>query len=295
VASKTPLADRVWERAKRVDSDPDRIDREALEHALVSALGRARSASPGIDVSDEAFATHLAERLSPGRPVIDALSDLRVEDLYLACACANGSEAAVALVEKRCLDKAKAALSRLAPGDDALQHVRQVLFVGTGVRGPRIAEYGGRGDLAKWIRTIAMRVAFDMLAPKPEVALEAEKMEDFGLPIASHDLELMKRQYGAAFKTALADAVRALPAETRVALRAYYLEGRGLEEMAADEGVAASTISRRLSKARETLWLSTRQALLTRLAVSEPDLDSILRLLQTRLELSRSALEASDE
>jgi RNA polymerase sigma-70 factor (ECF subfamily) len=104
----------------------------------------------------------------------------------------------------------------------------------------------------------------------------------------------MKRRYGASFKQALADALARLPDETRRELRRYYVEGLGLEQIAALEGVAASTVSRRLEKARRTLHDETRRALAASLRIPDGEVDSILRVLDSRLELSRGAL-ASDE
>lgn len=287
----TGLADLLLDVTRRIDEP---VDRAALERTLASALARARSASPGVDVGDEAFVRYLGERLPRGGALEDDVAAVALEDLFLACGCAHGSAAAIALVEARCLDKAKAALARLrgqdAVADDALQQMRQALFVGTERRPPRIVEYRGQSALARWIRTVAMRAAFDMLAPAKEIAVDGARLDELRLPSGGQELELIKRQYGAAFKAALAEAVGALPVQTRAELRAYYIEGRGLEEMAREQGVAASTISRRLAKARETLWTATRRTLVKELAIDDGEIDSILRLLATRLELSRSAL-----
>src|SRR5205814_8893169 len=56
-----------------------------------------------------------------------------------------------------------AAISRIdgIAVDDVLQRVRESLFVGG-----KIASYAGRGELAKWIRTIAMRTAMDQLSSR---------------------------------------------------------------------------------------------------------------------------------
>jgi RNA polymerase sigma-70 factor, ECF subfamily len=274
----------------------------ALDPLLEDIVDRSRRANAGIDVEAGAFVAYVADRLPRGRDVRDALAELRVEDLYLACACNDGDPAAVARASSEAFAKARAALARLrgqaSLSDDVLQHVREVLFVGAGGprgRPPRIASYSGKGDLARWIRTVAMRVAMDKLAPSKEIATSEEIVADFRLPTDDPQLELMKREYGERFKAALARAVAKLPSETRAELRAYYLDGRGLEEMAAEQGVAPSTISRRLAKARRSLWEETRRSLLATLGVSDGELDSILRLLQTRLELSRGAFTPQQE
>jgi len=254
---------------------------------LATLLAEARRKNPGISVPDDVFATHLARFVTPGRPV----EELRISELYLACACAEGNPAAVARVEAEHFGLARAAVKRLDPSvaDDVLQKVREALFV---VSPPRIAAYAGRGDLAKWIRTVAMRTAMDHLAPRREVPVSDERMASFELPtVDDPQTELMKRQYGPRFKEALTAAVAKLSAEARADLRAYYIEGRQLSEIAGARGVAISTVSRRVAHAREALLRETRGALLERLGVAEAELDSILRVLDTRLELSRSAFD----
>jgi RNA polymerase sigma-70 factor (ECF subfamily) len=260
----------------------------AIEADFDRAVAAARAAAPGIDVARERFAAHVARWLRPDEDPGRALAQLRLDHLWIACAAAEGSAAAIALIEARFLDRAIAAL-RSMPGvaDEALQRVRELLFMPRGDRPPRIADYAGRGDLAGWIRTTAMREAFALLAPPREVP--AGDRELF-LPVADPAIEMMKREYGASFKQALAEAMKALPDETRLALRRYYIEGLGLEQIAALDGIAASTVSRRLEKARRILHEATKQALAAQLRVDADEVDSILRLLESRLELSRSAI-----
>jgi RNA polymerase sigma-70 factor, ECF subfamily len=259
---------------------------EAVERALVEALDRARSEAPGVVHDDDAFVVELARRLPPG----EGIAALRVEALWLTLAAAAGQERAVALIEQRHFGAARKALAGLGGGvaDEALQRVREALFVGPR---PKIAAYAGKGDLGRWIRTTAMRAAMDLLAPQRERPTDDEGFAGFALPGGDPGVELMKREYGERFQVALREAMARLPPEAREELRLYYLEGLGLEQIAALEGVAASTVSRRLEKARRELRDATRAALAERLGVGDEELDSIIRLLDTRLELSRSALE----
>jgi RNA polymerase sigma-70 factor len=132
------------------------------------------------------------------------LDMLHMEELYVACAAAEGRPAAIALIEARYFDKAKTALAR-NPGlasvaDETLQRVREALFVGTAKRPSKIGEYSGRGDLARWIRTTAMRTAMDLLSPAREIAVSDEAIARFPLPDDDPAIELMKREYGASFK-----------------------------------------------------------------------------------------------
>jgi len=251
-------------------------------------LADARRQNPGIIVPDHAFIEHASRFLGPSGSV----EGLRAGDLYLACAASRGDARAVTRISEDHFVPARSALARLdgIDADDVLQSVRETLFVAG-----KIASYAGRGDLAKWIRTIAMRTAMDQLGPKREIATPQERIASFDLPIDDAQVELMKREYGVRFREAFAEAVAALPSEARGDLRAYYLDGRGLAEMALAAGVAVSTVSRRIARARELLLQATRDVLLAKLGVGEAELDSILRVIETRLDVSRGAFERVDD
>lgn len=267
-------------------ADPARLDAE-----LRRVTAELAASYPGIRLSAERFVAHLARWLRPGEDPLAALGALRLDPLWLACAAADGEPAAIAAIEAGHLDRARAALASFdrATADEALQRMRELLFVARGDRPPRIAEFAGRGELSGWIRTTALREAFHLVAPAREVAA-GERVEAGLLPAADPAVELMKRQYGPRFKQALGDALARLPDATRATLRRYYLEGLGLEQIAALDGVAASTVSRRLDKARRALADETRRALAAALGVAGDEVDSIVRLLDSRLELSRSAV-----
>jgi RNA polymerase sigma-70 factor, ECF subfamily len=265
-----------------------------LERAFEAAVGRARAAWPSVVLPPEVFVAELARRLPAGLAPLEALGALRVEELWLTCAAARGDAGAVALLEAHYFDKARAALGGIRGGgavvDEALQRLRTALFVGPA---PKIGAYGGRGDLGRWLRTAAMRAAMDQLGPVREVAAGEGPLGGVAHAGDEPVVALMKREYGASFQAALRDAMAGLPRELRGALKQYYLEGLGVERMGALAGVAASTVSRRLDKARRLLREATRAALAARLRVDDAELDSILRLIDTRMDLGRSAVDAS--
>jgi RNA polymerase sigma-70 factor, ECF subfamily len=267
---------------------------DELERALDAALGRARATWPSVELSPEVFVAELGRRLPAGLTPREALGEMRVEELWLTCAAARGDAGAVVLIETHYFGKARAALAGIRGGgaivDEALQRLRTSLFVGPP---PKIGAYGGRGDLGRWLRTTAMRTAMDLLGPSREVLVGEAPLAAAARADDEPVVALMKREYGASFQEALRGAMAALPRELRVALRQHYLEGLGVERMGALAGVAPSTVSRRLDKARRLLREATRAALAARLRVDDVELDSILRLLETRMDLGRSAVDAS--
>ena len=281
-----PLADVLLSRFGEAG-----VDRSAVESELRRVTAELAAAYPRISLTPERFVAHVARWLRPDEDPLAALRTLHLDQLWLACAAAAGNSVAVAAIESSCLDRARAALASFdaTTADEAMQRMRELLFVARGERPPRIADFSGRGDLAGWIRTTALREAFHLVAPARQVANE-RAIENYVLPGGDPAVELMKQQYGAAFKHALAAALAKLSDSTRTTLRRYYLEGLGLEQIAALEGVVASTVSRRLEKARKELHDETRSALAAGLRVSDDEVDSIVRLLDSRLDLSRSAV-----
>jgi RNA polymerase sigma-70 factor, ECF subfamily len=276
-------------RKERAAPDP------ALEAALAALVAGSERELPGIAVDADELVEVLARCAPPGE-ALDAIALMRADELYLAVACARGDAQAIALLDRRYFGKIDAAVAHLrGPGgfvDEVKQHLRESLFVAKPGRPPKIGTYRGRGELTRWLRAAAVRTALNLIEAAPrDVSASDDQIADFSLPEDDPHLAAMKRQYGASFKQALDEAVAALAPQTRLELRHYYLEGLGVEEIGALYRVAPSTISRRLAKARAGVAEETRKALLRNLKISQSEVESILRLIQSRLELSRSALD----
>src|SRR5678809_136146 len=111
-----------------------------------------------------------------------ALDGLRPADLYLACACARSVPGAIAAFDRDYMKEVDIALARMRIGppklSDVKQLVRQRLFVGGGTSGTptspgKIAEYGGRGDLRRWVRSVAVRTCLnDLRKGKREILVD---------------------------------------------------------------------------------------------------------------------------
>src|SRR2546425_4877509 len=95
-----------------------------LEAALQALLARGRAAWPALELPAAAFARHLGA-VAAARRV--ALTDLRAEDLYLACACTRSDPRALAELD-RLLPDACASLPRGAPADEVRQLLRTRLL-----------------------------------------------------------------------------------------------------------------------------------------------------------------------
>ena len=268
-----------------------------LEGLLERAVASAHAARPGIEVPAEVFVLGLATRLSGAKgPTLErALEALHLGDLLLACACERGDRAALAEFERGFVPDLLAAVNHVdrsgSHADDVLQVLRQKLFVGEPGAAPKIREYSGRGELRRWLRAVAVRAAIDALRGVREVPVEDELLDAIVVPGDHPELAHLKRASVAELKLALREALGALSARERSFLQQYYLDGANLETLAALYRITPSTVSRSLAKARATLLGLVRNAVMARLRISGREVDSLLGLVQSQLELSRSMLD----
>src|SRR5262249_30883742 len=152
------------------------------------------------------------------------------------------------------------------------------LFVGSGGR-PRILDYSGRGKLRFWFRVAAGRNLLDDVRKKTPLGSAAKDEALLDLPSSEADPEIlhMKPLDRHEFNLAFEEAARALTPEDRNALRSYYAHGMSIDEIAAAFGVHRATAARRVNRAREKLLSDTQRRLAARLALSQRELDSIMR------------------
>ncbi len=87
-------------------------------------------------------------------------------------------------------------------------------------------------------------------------------------------------------KAAVETALKALPIAERNALRLYFLEGMTVDEVARLRGIHKSNGSRWIARIRRDILADVKQKLKAELAVSDTELESILRLMQSQLDVS---------
>lgn len=248
---------------------------------------------PGVVVDLERFTTFVTARWQEVSP------DVRTELLYLTCACATGDAAALAAFERTYGSVIDAALARMQTAvdiDEVKQRVREKLFVGDADTPPRIGEYTGRGELAGWLRAVAVRTALNLRREglREAPGYQADEAEGLAalLPAAGSDPELatLLERYRADVGAALAEAIAALPDKHRVILRYHYAERLSIDQIGVIFGVHKTTAFRRLEQAREELVESARAALKTRLRLDDAGLQSLVRVVNSQLEITLSGL-----
>lgn len=236
---------------------------------------------PGAD--PEGFARFAAELTEP-------LADLRAGDLWLAYHAGRGLPAAVGALEQTCFtDLASVLRARRADpaeADEVVQRIRHRLLVPAPGERARILGYAGRGDLRAWVRVAAIRDWLNLKrerpkheAPSTDEALAAEASSDL-------ELELLKGKYRELFRRVFLEAVEALAPATRLLLKLHYLDRLSMDEVGKILGVHRLTVLRRLERARQELSESTKERLEVELRLAPPEVESLLRLIQSRLDVS---------
>jgi RNA polymerase sigma-70 factor (ECF subfamily) len=258
---------------------------------VAERIARAIAAWPSVTVDEEQFVRAIAERLASDAPA-RSLDAMQTDDLYLACGCAAGDPGALAGFEERCsfvIARAIAATgASVSVRADLGQVVRQRLLVARANGGtPRIATYSARGSLQAWVRVVATREAARML-PRERRQVVAGDDELAGLIADDDDPEVgyLKRLYRVEFKRAFHAAVEALDDRARLLLRQHTLDGLGIDHLAALHGVHRATAARWVDAAREAVLTGTQRELIRRLRLSRNELASVIRLIQSQLEVS---------
>jgi RNA polymerase sigma-70 factor (ECF subfamily) len=264
-------------------------DPAALGAELVALIERARAEAPGVEVDPAVFARHVAERASldrQGRPILSAL---HAGALWIACGCVAGGRDAMAAFEATYAPVIGAALERSFDrglAQDAELALRERLFLVGPDDQPRLASYSGRGDLRAWLRAAAVRTAIDLTRTRRTVALAPDVLADAAA--ADPLLAGLKASYRESFRTAFAAAVRELGDRDRTLLRYRFADDLSIDEIGALYGVHRATVARWLATIREALFEATREGIMAELSLTESEVDSVLRLVDSQLDVSIS-------
>jgi RNA polymerase sigma-70 factor, ECF subfamily len=267
-----------------------------LDRRLWAIVAEGRAAWPGLTVDATAIVEFVA-RQATADLAETALDGLRPADLYLACACALRSPGAIAVFDRDYMREVDVALTRMRIGPprllDVKQLVRQRLFVGAASPGQpsgpgKITEYAGRGDLRRWVRSVAVRTCLNELRKgKREVLFDDDQLiAQHAIATDDPEIEYMKRTYAHEFRVAFGDALHQLGVREQTLLRYHHVDGLNIDEIGAIYRIHRVTAFRWLEKAKELLVRSTLEALRGRLKLPSNELDSVLRMIRSQIHLS---------
>src|SRR5882672_12097682 len=225
------------------------------------------------------------------------LKSLHLEDLALACACADGEETAweffVGQFRQELRAAAGAILRASGAGDDLrAEELADSLYAelygvtpaGSGRRKSLFEYFHGRSKLSTWLRAVLAQRHVDLLRTSwRTVSLEPEEVEapykiSAGSPSEhrenkwsphplarradSQHADPDRERYIARLDAALSAAIARLAARERMLLACYYVDQLTLAEIGRTLGEHESTVSRQLDRIRRELREAVTQALL---------------------------------
>lgn len=266
---------------------------------LVDMVTKARAARPEIDVDDADFVRHVGTLLAANTDPVQALDGLRGDELLVACGCTLGNVAAHRVFEAEYLPEAKRILARAGhPTDEQefLQRLRDRLLIRDGDKPSRIAAFSGRGELKNWVRIAAHRLVVDgyRKGHDPTVSKEADATEAIASAAPDPELAALKSTYREGFRAAFETAFARLTPGDRTLLRYRYIDGLEVQQIAAIDGRHRVSISRALSRARDSLLENLRRDLAERLHVGMSEAESMVRLMRSQIDVSISRLLRAD-
>jgi RNA polymerase sigma-70 factor (ECF subfamily) len=208
-------------------------------------------------ILNEIAGTYLPAGAS-SRETAALFASLRVEELALSRACADGHERAWEVFMARYREKLYDIAHFIAKEDSAARELADSLYgdlYGTvsreGHRVSKLASYTGRGSLEGWLRTvIAQEFVNRYRRQRRLVSLDEESENGAQFPAAEPEPVVA---IDPRVEAATDEALAGLGGEERFILASYYLDGHTLAEIARTLAVHESTISRKLDKLAKSL------------------------------------------
>ena len=259
---------------------------------------KSADAAEAADAADAAKAVHGAKAATGAKVAegaVVAVAAMRAADVYLAIACCDGTQGAIARIEEILARELKhAALKLRATADQTTEihaELRRILLVDEPPRRAALREYAGRGDLRGYIRVMATRALIRAInRGRREIAIEDNEFFDRMLPNDDAEISFLRAQYRDAVDRALRAALEGLDPRSRALLRYQLIDGWSIDQVGKLYGVHRATAARWLTEAREVLGTAIRMELAARLQISPEEVDSIVRLVQSRVDMSLDRL-----
>ena len=273
-------------------------DGDAVEAALATQWDAARAAWPDIAVTPARFASELARRIGPhdtGAATLHALGATRGSDVYLAIACCDADEPAIGRFDELIGRELRQVATKLRATPDQTaelqSELRRLLLIDDGERAAALRDYAGRGDLRSYLRVMATRAMIRAInRGRREVVVDDGEFFDRMMPQDDPELGFLRAQYRETVDAALRAALSGLDARSRALLRYQLIDGWSIDQVGKLYGVHRATAARWLTDAREVLGEIIRTELAARLQIATEDVDSIVRLVQSRVDMSLDRL-----
>jgi RNA polymerase sigma-70 factor (ECF subfamily) len=276
-------------------ASPAQVD-DAIVERLLALCAAARRELPELaDAIDERELVATLASRAPDRDLVVYLARCHPVELALAQAASRGHAAAIARLETEHRSVIDATCWRYASAGHSAADLRQILREKLYVAPPggraKLSEYAGQGQLASWLRITAVRVFLDLGRRKDRAREEPTDDGVLAMPDPGDlSLEVIKAEYRAVVGQAMRDAAAGLDLADRHLLHQHFVAGLSIDQLSVALGIHRATAARRLVRAREALVSDTRALLVTRLRISHDELDEVIGMVISRLDVSMPAL-----
>jgi RNA polymerase sigma-70 factor (ECF subfamily) len=150
----------------------------------------------------------------------------------------------------------------------------------------RLLTAARHGDLTGIVRIAAVRSALNLRRKDHRLKLGDEHLMVELCPEDDPEICALKDEHRVAFKSALEQALTELEPRERNILRMHLLHGLPIDAIGTTYQVHRATAARWLAAIREKLDNDTRRIIRERDRLTDPEIDSLVRLVQSRIEVS---------
>jgi RNA polymerase sigma-70 factor, ECF subfamily len=206
------------------------------------------------------------------------LRGLHLEDLALACACADGDEDAwdyFVLEHRPALYRAADALDSSGGARELADSLYAELFglreTGTG-RQSLFRYFHGRSSLTTWLRAVLAQRYVDRIRQTRRLEALPDDDSPKAIPATPRAADPRRQSYIELMERSLKKAVSSLEARDRLRLACYYAQGLKLAAIGRLLGEHEATCSRQLARTRILIRTDVEQQLRTEHGLSEAEI-----------------------
>jgi RNA polymerase sigma factor (sigma-70 family) len=262
-----PLLDRAF---KRSNAPRWNLGRQSFARAL-----------------DRSVASRFAIEVKTPAVIADYVDSLNLEELALACACAEGQVAAWAYFLE-CHRPGLRAAARVIAGESAGAELADSIYAELygleerdGTRRSLFSYFHGRSRLSTWLRSLLAQRNVDRLRAEQRL----RSLDDEERPVADPRPAAItedpdRARFARLAQDVLALAIRALQPPDRLRLSSYYLQKLTLAQIGRLMGEHEATVSRKLDRIRRDLRGAVERILRDEHKLSEAEVRACLEYAQ---------------
>lgn len=217
-------------------------------------------------------------------------------EVTLAAGVSAGDPAAIREFETKYLVPVRSQLRAMnlnaADIADIEQTLRIRLLISEDGAPARLVQYAGHGKLGGLVRVAAVREALTLLRRKKTTTSE-DWLEELSSPDDDPELVQLKARHRVEFKAAFEEAVRRLSPRDHTLLRLHLVRQHSIDHIGAVYGVHRATAARWIEAAKRSLRTETTRILGERFELRGPELERVVALIESRIELSIDRLLAT--